>query len=89
MPFKIILFFSFFLSLFFFFSFSFSFLLAKPKPGPEIGCEIALFEGLAFENDLKEFHSSLYPLYLFIYSYFRNKSASRQATRVLFQTRQH
>lgn len=58
MPFKIIHFFIF--SLFFFF------LLAKPKPGPEIGCEIALFEGLAFENDLKACHFSFYSIYLFI-----------------------
>lgn len=45
-------------------------LLAKPKPEPEIGCEIALFEGLRFENGLKEFHSSLFPSFFFFFPFF-------------------
>lgn len=60
-------------------------LLAKPKPEPEIGCEIALFEGLRFENGLKVFHSSLSPSFFFFHFFFRNRFMSRQATCVLFQ----
>jgi len=47
----------------------FAFFLAKPKLEPEIGCEIALFEGLAFENGLKGFHLSLsFSLYYYYFS---------------------
>jgi len=45
-------------------------LLAKPKPEPKISCEIALFEGLGFENGLKEFHSSLSPSFFFFFFLF-------------------
>lgn len=62
-------------------------LSAKPKPEPEIGCEIALFEGLGFENGLKEFHSSLSPSFFSLF-FFRNRFMSRQATCVLFQPSQ-